>query len=228
MEKYIKVQKERNFHSLKHRRLEQEKQTLIKNLKIVTFGHSREIILAGCEDGNLKLFSSCNFSFESCIPAHSTWISSCRFNPQQTHILSSAADGLVKLWNLFDVDLAECLTTIEEHRSVVWDCAWHSGGDFIATASFDGTSKVIDLNTQRCRSILRYHKNSINSVEFLPFSCTILTASADKTMVIWDGRTVFFNGHTLSPLGKKYSSRDISLLSMLRHSVLKLKFFFVC
>ncbi|KAF7243734.1 Sperm-associated antigen 16 protein [Varanus komodoensis] len=43
---------------------------------------------------------------------------------------------------------------------------------------------------ERCRYTLRGHKDSVNSIEFLPFSNIILTSSADKTLSLWDARTV--------------------------------------
>lgn len=39
-------------------------------------------------------------------------------------------------------------------------------------------------------STLRGHADSVNSVSFLSYSNTLLTASADKTVSLWDLRTV--------------------------------------
>ena len=54
----------------------------------------------------------------------------------------------------------------------------------------DNTAKVWDLNSLRCRYTLRGHADSVNSIEFLPYSNTLLTCSADKTLSLWDARTV--------------------------------------
>jgi WD40 repeat protein len=64
----------------------------------------------------------------------------------------------------------------------VWGCTWHSCGDFLASSSMDMTAKVWDLNSLRCRYTLRGHTDSVNSIEFLPYSNTLLTCSADKTI----------------------------------------------
>ena len=72
----------------------------------------------------------------------------------------------------------------------VWCVSWHSCGDFLASCSMDNTAKVWDLNSARSRYTLRGHTDSVNSIEFLPFSNTILTCSADKTLSLWDARTV--------------------------------------
>lgn len=37
---------------------------------------------------------------------------------------------------------------------------------------------------------LRGHADSINAVQFLPYSNTVATCSADKTVSLWDARTV--------------------------------------
>ncbi|KFO18303.1 Sperm-associated antigen 16 protein [Fukomys damarensis] len=44
-------------------------------------------------------------------------------------------------------------------------------------------------SSERCRGTLYGHTDSVNSIEFFPFSNTLLTGSADKTLSIWDART---------------------------------------
>jgi len=56
--------------------------------------------------------------------------------------------------------------------------------------------------SERCRSTLRGHADSVNSIQFLHFANTLLTSSADKTLSLWDARTVrelfcFVNNFTL-------------------------------
>ena len=42
----------------------------------------------------------------------------------------------------------------------------------------------------RCRYTMRGHTESVNAVQFLPYSNILITCSADKTVSIWDARTV--------------------------------------
>lgn len=46
------------------------------------------------------------------------------------------------------------------------------------------------FSSLRCRFTLRGHADSVNTIEFLPFSNTLLSSSADKTVSLWDARTV--------------------------------------
>lgn len=49
---------------------------------------------------------------------------------------------------------------------------------------------VIFFHSERCRYTMCGHEDSVNSTEFLPFSNTALTRSADKTLSLWDARMV--------------------------------------
>ncbi|KAI4544409.1 hypothetical protein MG293_004675 [Ovis ammon polii] len=48
---------------------------------------------------------------------------------------------------------------------------------------------VVDFGIERCRYTLYGHTDSVNSIEFFPYSNTLLTGSADKSLSIWDART---------------------------------------
>ena len=48
---------------------------------------------------------------------------------------------------------------------------------------------VVDCSL-RCRYTMRGHTESVNAVQFLQYSNILITCSADKTVSIWDARTV--------------------------------------
>lgn len=72
-------------------------------------------------------------------------------------------------------------------------------GDFLVSCSTDHTAKAWDLATHRCRHTFRGHVDSVNAVQFQPFTSTFATASGDKTVSLWDLRsglcTQTFFGH---------------------------------
>lgn len=70
-------------------------------------------------------------------------------------------------------------------------------------ASFSSAEKKSSFPySERCRNTLRGHADSVNSIVFLPYSNTLLTCSADKTLSLWDARTVskFFYALVSCPL----------------------------
>ena len=48
----------------------------------------------------------------------------------------------------------------------------------------------LSLSSEVCIATLRGHGDSINAVHFLPYTNSLITASADKTISHWDIRTV--------------------------------------
>lgn len=83
----------------------------------------------------------------------------------------------------------------------------------------DSSCRLLDINVGKCRTVLRGHVDSVNSVNFQPYSTTLATASADKTVSVWDARTSLcvqtFYGHDncvnsckFSPKGDRLSSCD--------------------
>ena len=44
--------------------------------------------------------------------------------------------------------------------------------------------------SERCRETLRGHSESANAVVWVPYSNLLLSCSADKTLILWDARTV--------------------------------------
>jgi WD40 repeat protein len=82
----------------------------------------------------------------------------------------------------------------------VWSVAFHDTGDFVVSASQDGTARLWDLASMRCRTTIRGHDKSVNSACFAPFSNTLATASSDKTVSLWDVRTGGSSGVCTSTL----------------------------
>ena len=105
----------------------------------------------------------------------------------------------------------------------VWGCDWHWTGQFLASGAMDHCCKlwnpegyVFTTNLKRflaysptiyiadfsgvCAVTLRGHADSVNRVKFIPYSDSLASCSADKTVSLWDIRTVSFSHHLFLPL----------------------------
>ncbi|KAI1236985.1 Sperm-associated antigen 16 protein, partial [Lamprotornis superbus] len=267
----------------------------------------KKIVLSGGDDRLWKTWGFPDGNILQTGEGHTDWLSGCCFRPSclyplssGTQLVTSSGDTTVRIW---DLSRRGCILTLRGHSRAVRGCSWHSCGDFVASASTDGTSKIWDVNSfpkasfpklcvvgreapvglqeallelgsdvtqdyflsqllaegnpalfqlclgrtgvvhhlkmvrrwqirvvggipgnsalpilcsvtelnkhsapvapvggtrlfilhssrcfERCRYTLRGHEDSVNSIEFLPFSSTVLTSSADKTLSLWDVR----------------------------------------
>ncbi|TPP64315.1 Sperm-associated antigen 16 protein [Fasciola gigantica] len=97
------------------------------------------------------------------------------------------------------------LTTMKHHTGAVWSVDWHWDGRFLASAGLDNTVCLWDVTVAQqvahlsanaeCRVALRKHCGSVNSVQFLPYGNILVSASTDKSVLLWDARTGI-NVHT--------------------------------
>lgn len=53
----------------------------------------------------------------------------------------------------------------------------------------DHTIKLWDLNMPKSRYTFRGHVDSVNSIQFQPYSCMFVSGAGDKTVSLWDIRT---------------------------------------
>ena len=99
----------------------------------------------------------------------------------------------------------------------VWGCSWHWSGHFLASGGMDHCAKIWDIVRYAivhltvpqhspplslpvrgvCVSTLRGHTDSVNAVHFMPYSNSLCSVSADKTLSVWDIRTVCHTSHHL-------------------------------
>lgn len=67
---------------------------------------------------------------------------------------------------------------------------WHCAGECIATGGLDGLLRTFALEIPYTVNILRGHRGGINRVQFLYNGHSILTASSDRRVLLWDARSV--------------------------------------
>ena len=80
-----------------------------------------------------------------------------------THVASCASEGSVKLWSL---DREEPLSDIEGHDARVSRCSYHPSGRFLATAVWDNSWRLWDL--EQLTEVLHQegHSKEVYTVNF--------------------------------------------------------------
>jgi len=199
-----------------------EKLTLHKTLSVgehavssMALHPTKDIVATASDDMSWKLWNLPSGQLIMAGEGHKDWVSAASFDPAGAHLATSSGDGTIKIWDFLG---SRCLTTLEEHTSVVWDCRFHfEAAQFVASCSMDHTVKLWDVEHSRCRQTYRGHVDSVNCVAFQPFSNHIVSASGDKTISFWDCRSALcvqtFYGHRNSINHVAFNRRSDAIAS---------------
>src|ERR1700741_572357 len=99
--------------------------------------------------------------------------------------------------------------TLRGHSSGVDGVAFSPDGKRLATASWDHTAKVWDVESGKELLALRGHSSGVYGVAFRPDGKRLATASSDHTAKVWDARSgkelLTLRGHSDSVGGVAYS-----------------------
>ncbi|XP_063256177.1 sperm-associated antigen 16 protein isoform X3 [Prinia subflava] len=143
------------------------------------------------------------YQLSSILKVHDSAVSCLALQPRKNIVLTGGDDRLWKTWAFPDGSI---LGVGEGHTDWISGCCFRP--------------------SERCRHTLRGHEDSVNSVEFLPFSSTVLTSSADRTLSLWDVRTALrlytFQGHVHSCNHATFNKKGDTIASCDSSGVMKL------
>jgi len=116
---------------------------------------------------------------------HSNDIYALEVSSDGKHIISSAKDKSLKLW---DRETGSCMTTLEvktEQKSI----ALFPGKKYIASGGatiLDCTVKVWDIEGKGLLRTFQGHSGPVNSIKIFQNGKFFITGSSDKTLKLWD------------------------------------------
>ena len=87
---------------------------------------------------------------------------------------------------LTKVATAQFKATLEEHTDIIASVAFRPNGVMLASASWDQTVRLWNVNTGRLLHTLTGHTNEVMSVTFSPDGQTLASASWDGTIRLWN------------------------------------------
>ncbi len=129
-------------------------------------------------------------------------IQAMAFTPDGKTLVSGSEDKTVQLWNTNGAKRS----TLRGHQGWITTVAFSANGEIVASGDTNKIIKIWDVDTERERSTLIGHKNTINALTFAPegtplYSKCLASGSADGTIRFWDPETgqeliTFTVGHT--------------------------------
>ena len=126
--------------------------------------------------------NGCEVMWDSCLQTmegHSGWITSVRFSPDGTRIMSGSDDTTLRLW---DAVSGAHLNTLKGHSNFITSVAFSPDGARIVSGSdSDETLQLWDAVSGAHLNTLKGHSDWITSVRFSPDGTRIVSGSRDET-----------------------------------------------
>lgn len=135
-------------------------------------------LATGSYDNTIKIWNLETGEEVRTLTGHTRGIRSLQMDDHK--LLSASLDGTVKFWNW---RTGQCLRTLSSHSDGV--ISVHFQDEVIASGSIDHSIRVYNFQTGTTFS-LNHHDDWVNNVKVDMASRTLLSASDDCTIVLWD------------------------------------------
>ncbi|KAI2780175.1 WD40 repeat-like protein [Daldinia loculata] len=135
------------------------------------------MLATGSYDSKIKLWDIEKGEVIRTLEGHTMGIRALQFDDRM--LVSASLDGTVKIWNW---RTGVCINTLNHQGGVI---TVHMDGGLLASGSMDRSIKIFNFKTQQSFT-LRGHCDWVNHVRIDAASRTLLSASDDCTVKLWD------------------------------------------
>ncbi|MDV2998651.1 MAG: Tol-Pal system protein TolB [Chroococcopsis gigantea SAG 12.99] len=155
----------------------------------VSFSPDGQTIATASRDGSIRLWNLKGEEIKVLANDKNTGYYSVSFSADGRMIAGATGDRVVRVWDRE----GNLLWTLKRHQKNINSVNFSPNNpSLILTASGDGTAKVWKLQGEEAQEIitLKSHQDAVYDAVFSNDEKTIVTASADKTAIIWDISTL--------------------------------------
>lgn len=182
-----------------------------KPVKAVKFSPDSNFIISAGDDYSINLWKlnhegdKLNAKFFTAFKGHINSVSGLGFSPDGRTIVSSSWDKTVRVWSLQGV----LLNLLEDGSEPIWTVKFNPIQPILASAGGDLADFKIRIWSQD--GILKQtledgHENSVFDVSFSPNGQMLASASADKSVKVWNLAENKFTNTFKNDKGKAYLS----------------------
>ncbi len=112
-----------------------------KNIRIIRFKPSEDIIATGYSDGSLELWDIGKEKLLTEIKAHDVDVNNIEFNVPFSQMATAASDGTLKLWDLNDLRIFP--VTFNDNEDMVVTIAFSSDGHLLVACTAGSTNNIV-------------------------------------------------------------------------------------
>ncbi|QSL64375.1 hypothetical protein MERGE_001676 [Pneumocystis wakefieldiae] len=172
---------------------------------IARFSPNSQYIASGSWSGTCKLYSVPDLEEKHKFRYHADKIGGITWNPEATiggvseeavNLVTGGSEGDICLWNLKS---ETPVSILRGHENRVCRVEYHPSGNYVGSASFDGTWRLWDMTTTT--ELLRQegHSREVYAISFQNDGALVCSGGLDAVGRVWDlrsGRTIMnLDGH---------------------------------
>ncbi|SAM85684.1 related to PRP4-U4/U6 small nuclear ribonucleoprotein [Ustilago bromivora] len=163
-------------------------------VSMIRFAPNSQLLATASWSGSIKLWEVPSATHKATYRGQTDKVGGLAWHPRATlaqdpaavNLVSGAGDASVCLWSLqSDRPLAK----MQGHEARVARTAFHPSGDYVASASFDGTWRLWHVSTTQCLAVQEGHSKEVYSVEFQDDGALLASGGLDAIARVWDMRT---------------------------------------
>ena len=141
------------------------------------------VLVTGGEDRKVNMWAVGKPHAILSLAGHQSAVESVCFDDREEVVLSGAAGGTVKV---FDLEHAKVVRTLSGHRAHCVALDYHPYGEFFVSGSADCNLKVWDLRQKACIHTYKGHARDLTTVRFSPDGRWVASGSQDGCVKVWD------------------------------------------
>ncbi|XP_073837905.1 U4-U6 small nuclear riboprotein factor 60K [Musca autumnalis] len=178
------------------------------------FNDDSTLLVTSSWSGLCKVWSVPDCKLEQTLRGHTSYVGGVAFRPgvkrDEENVVAMASgghDGSVKLWGFNSEESIADITGHMPHR--VSKLGFHPSGRFLATACYDSSWRLWDLEQKTEVLHQEGHAKAVHCLSFQHEGSVIVTGGLDAFGRVWDLRTgrciMFLEGHLGSIFGVDFS-----------------------
>ncbi|NOQ72915.1 MAG: hypothetical protein GQ574_12980 [Crocinitomix sp.] len=146
------------------------------------FSADGQFIVSGAWDGSIRVWQVETGKSEYMLMENNSPYC-VGFTPNELYIVTGDLDHSFQFW---ERDAAAPFRTLVGHTSIPSGFDFSTGGENMATSSWDGHVKVWDLLTGMLIGKMDLHQGSVYAIKYDPKNRFIASGGADNQIILWD------------------------------------------